>query len=361
MQTEPKHAYIAPITLGFIPADGDLIRGTVNGVEVSGNWAFNGVELFDSSENRICSVGFNGAQSILVVFLPSAPATDYELHLYRYIPAGIVQIPQRYVDGLEETTANANQALETATAAQNTANTAKSTADTAQNTANTAKSTADTAQNTANTAKSTANAIKPDWNETSKTSPKYIANRPCYYDLILSSGDWTIFWPTIPIDGTQLYKSRLENPEYGQLHIDENKTYVVSESLEKIVPIKIRKLENNQYMYGCAIGNLHLIAYLYDNITDMHGNPFPDTGGDWVYMNVPGNANYITIGKIKNQIIRVKELLSEELKMLDEKFIPNTIQRAGSDVIINSSTPDSTKKFKITVDDTGTISATEVT
>ena len=30
-------------------------------------------------------------------------------------------------------------------------------------------------------------------------------------------------------------------------------------------------------------------------------------------------------------------------------------------VIISSSTPDSTKKFKITVDDSGTISATEVT
>ena len=167
--------------------------------------------------------------------------------------------------------------------------------------------------------------------------------------------------PTIPIDGTQLYKSRLEIPQYGQLQIDENKTYVVRESLEKNVPIKIRKLENNQYMYGCAIGNLHLIAYLYDNITDIHGNPFPDTGGDWVYMHIPGNANYITIGKIKNQIIHIEELLSEELKMLDEKFIPHTIQRAGSDVIINSSTPDSTKKFKITVDDAGTISATEVT
>ena len=38
----------------------------------------------------------------------------------------------------------------------------------------------------------------------------------------------------------------------------------------------------------------------------------------------------------------------------------NQFQRIGDDVIINSSTPDSTKKFKITVDDTGTISATEV-
>ena len=33
----------------------------------------------------------------------------------------------------------------------------------------------------------------------------------------------------------------------------------------------------------------------------------------------------------------------------------------GNSVIVKSSTPDSTKKFKITVDDSGTISATEVT
>ena len=39
-----------------------------------------------------------------------------------------------------------------------------------------------------------------------------------------------------------------------------------------------------------------------------------------------------------------------------------TIYRIGKDgIIIGSSTPNSTKKFKITVDDTGTISATEVT
>ena len=39
----------------------------------------------------------------------------------------------------------------------------------------------------------------------------------------------------------------------------------------------------------------------------------------------------------------------------------NQFQRVEGDVIIHSSTQDSTKKFKITVDDTGTISATEVT
>ena len=46
---------------------------------------------------------------------------------------------------------------------------------------------------------------------------------------------------------------------------------------------------------------------------------------------------------------------------MDANFIPNTIQRVGDDVIVSSSTPDSSKKFKITVDDSGTISATEVT
>lgn len=47
---------------------------------------------------------------------------------------------------------------------------------------------------------------------------------------------------------------------------------------------------------------------------------------------------------------------TSEVKKLDEKFIPTV-----SSLVIKSSTADSTKKFKITVDDTGTISATEVT
>lgn len=47
------------------------------------------------------------------------------------------------------------------------------------------------------------------------------------------------------------------------------------------------------------------------------------------------------------------------IKTLDEKFIPDTIQRIGEDIILNSSTEGSNKKFKIFIDDSGTISATE--
>ena len=55
------------------------------------------------------------------------------------------------------------------------------------------------------------------------------------------------------------------------------------------------------------------------------------------------------------------KLIKETITPIDVNFIPNTIQRVGDDIIISSSTADSTKKFKITVDDSGTISATEVT
>lgn len=104
--------YVAPITLGFTPFYGDLIGGTVNGVDVNGQWENNGVELYKgalsvstySSISRplICSVRIRGKQAEVVVQSDSAPTTDYELHLYRYVPAGIVPIPQEFVEGLED-------------------------------------------------------------------------------------------------------------------------------------------------------------------------------------------------------------------------------------------------------------------
>ena len=138
---QSTNIYEAPITLGFTPLDGDLIRGTVNGVEVKGQWAerFKSASLYDVSNIAVkfCKILFRGEKAVISLERKSAPTADYELHLYRYVPASIVQIPQKYVEGLEETTANTNQALEKATAAQSTADTAKSTADAAQSTAET--------------------------------------------------------------------------------------------------------------------------------------------------------------------------------------------------------------------------------
>ena len=52
--------------------------------------------------------------------------------------------------------------------------------------------------------------------------------------------------------------------------------------------------------------------------------------------------------------------VTEEVKQLPDICIGENIQRVGDDIIIPSSTPDSTKKFKITVDDNGAITATEI-
>ena len=145
--------YEAPITLGFTPTDGDIIRGTINGVEVNGSWIgiSKHANLYRVGNRDVpfCAIGFHNEKAVIALKQNSAPTADYELHLYRYVPADIVRIPQEYVEGLEETTANANKALETATAAQ-------STATAAQSAANTAKSTAESAQNSADAAKSIA-------------------------------------------------------------------------------------------------------------------------------------------------------------------------------------------------------------
>ena len=102
--TSSKTYYDAPITLGFTPADGDLIRGTINGVEVNGRWIGGSkhASLYDNTDAPFCTIGFMGEKAVISLEQDSAPTTDYELHLYRYVPAGIVKIPKEYVEGLEE-------------------------------------------------------------------------------------------------------------------------------------------------------------------------------------------------------------------------------------------------------------------
>ena len=70
------------------------------------------------------------------------------------------------------------------------------------------------------------------------------------------------------------------------------------------------------------------------------------------------NSEYSTYATILNRDYIESFVVGDNTLLADR----TTIYRIGKDgIIIGSSTPDSIKKFKITVDDTGTISATEVT
>ena len=77
-----------------------------------------------------------------------------------------------------------------------------------------------------------------------------------------------------------------------------------------------------------------------------------DTGEPFVYR----AKSFGTLDTSASHTISVKTI-AETVTPMAEEFLPSDV----NELIMNSSTPDSTKKFKITVDDSGTISATEVT
>ncbi len=339
MPIGPKHTYIAPITFGFIPADGDLIRGTVNGVDVSGEWMFNGVSLLDSSENRICSVGFNGAQSVLVVDLPSAPTTDYELHLYRHVPAGIVQIPQRYVDGLEETTANANQAIETATAAQNTANTAKTAADDALTKKNGGISESVIGGSTIKAYGSEDLYATLDYQEL-----KFFRAPNAKLITRIGSDGYSVFGN---IDSKHIQISpSIDSSNIPYISVsakDEHITIDADGSITVVNPEKTFTLSANAVVIKRYTS--HGLKKFKITIGDDARPTFTDTSNPnntWT----PGDNLPTVTASDSGKFLRVSE---------------SGVWTAEEGMIINSSTPSSTKKFKITVDDTGTLSATEVT
>lgn len=65
-----------------------------------------------------------------------------------------------------------------------------------------------------------------------------------------------------------------------------------------------------------------------------------------IYTTLPGNSHDVAIS-----------VYDEAVKKIDKEYMPDDMDS----IILKSSTASSTKKFKITVDDSGTISATEVT
>ena len=290
--------YAAPITLGFTPTEGDLIGGTVNGVEVNGEWN-NGVSLYEGALDvstydsgggqRICGIGIIDGQALISVQSESAPTTDYELHLYRYTPADIVQIPQEYVEGLENVAADATAAKTAAETAQSTANNAKTTAETAQSTANSAKTTAETAQSTANNAKTTA--------------------------------------------------------ETAQSTANSAKT-----AAETAV-----KPDNNGYRYrfrSTSAVNPYTSIYIDDYAQNRSTQIFQseDTALTLLVTRDGGSSDASTVNN------------PATIKLLNNFGLSGNVVVDGVKAfIVPSSTPNSTKKFKITVNDAGAISATEVT
>ena len=124
------------------------------------------------------------------------------------------------------------------------------------------------------------------------------------------------------------------------LSIDEGKTYAVNwDGAEYKCICSISGEEGTR-----TLGNLSIIGMGHD------------TGEPFVYINIPDVViAFNTLDTAASHTISVKRT-EETVTPMAAEFFPSEI----NELIMNSSTAGSTKKFRITVDDSGTLKATEI-
>ena len=96
---------------------------------------------------------------------------------------------------------------------------------------------------------------------------------------------------------------------------------------------------------GHVLGNLSIMG-----AGDDTGEPFI-----YVYNTKQHAGQFTTLDTAASHTISVKTA-EEIVTPMAAEFLPSEV----NELIMNSSTPDSTKKFRITVDDSGTLKATEI-
>lgn len=233
---------------------------------------------------------------------------------------GIKKFPESCMP--DEVWSRISVAQDMAETAQNTANTATSTAQTAQSTANTAKTTADAAKTIADAAKTTAEEAQSTANE-AKTAA--IVKNPKNYLAALFSKKNNYEW--------------FETPMILSYHNTRGFFYKDSWSMDS--PLSIETMPSYFVCITSILqfGQVILLLSRYRKSSDNR----------W-------GVKGIALSEIHGICKVVSTLIAQNVS--EGLFLTLT---PVQDIELASSTPNSTKKFKITVDDSGTISATEVT
>ena len=278
----------------------------------------------------------------------------------------------------------ASKAQTTAEAAQTTAEAAQTTAEEAQTTANQAQTTANRAQTTADRAQTTASKCVQYEPQTLTDAQKTRArlnigatnnyndlkNRPCYFEATL------VYTDTADTAAGEFYYGNYVTSKTSPT-IEPGTQYFVNDKVALFSATEVMiKLTNSQVVSVYCIGNLQLLNQIgVENLQSIFGlysavstivSPklLSDNGLNFCVGRFTNNSNMTHYGTISKTSDQYSVYKVTDLKTLDEVLIPDSIARVADltqDVIISSSTEGSTKKFKITVDDTGAISATEVT
>lgn len=234
----------------------------------------------------------------------------------------------------------AQSAEERAHKAQITADAAKATADAAQSTAEAAQSTAEAAQSTADAAKATADSapfVKADLNKDA------IYNKKSH-----SSGTYIDLSGPNELAGSGYYKvsddlydaSRIKKIAYTIKYSSGAISDVITkDDISSIVYAEEDKsvfLYNNVFLVCKKTGTFHITVN-----TGRHTVIVSETGLYLKTFSFSNSYSFVNYLKITHSYDVAKSVYS--------------------DILLPSSTAGSSKQFRITVDDTGTLSATEVT
>ena len=186
------------------------------------------------------------------------------------------------------------------------------------------------------------NSIQPDWNQNDETKKDYIKNRPLYSESLIC----------VEISGTpfKLYKVSDKVPTGGIPSLYDSCSVYIKGQYGKS---EIEYVGDNIYITS----EVMVCVALDDNVqTDVDGSTIylPEKGTYFLSVGDRPVTGFALGANAEPEI--TWDGNAETIKTLDAKYIPEM-----GIITLLSSTADSTKKFKITVDDTGTIKATEVT
>ena len=275
----------------------------------------------------------------------------------------VVKIDEKYLPDTVATKSDVEVAQSTANNAQSTANNAQSTANNAQTRVNNAVSYAFSQKLTDEQKQLARTNIGAG---TSSFSGNYndLTNKPLSLNGLIQSntgttqidvldyttnGDTTICQTQYVFDtSSSIFKRLLSTRIIG--YRDNGYTVVYDKNLRPDWKFFDNVQINDVVYYGVGIGEN--ITTLKDKYLFISNGGFIIIKDSAITMENPIRYFKIEYGGAAQSI---------PIAYLSETFISPAIQRVGDDLILSSSTSGSTKKFKITVDDTGTLTATEVT
>lgn len=193
--------------------------------------------------------------------------------------------------------------------------------------------------------------VQTDWNQNDTTAKDYIKNRPGGYEE-----GFEITW-----DGDTTGKTLVAASADQGYALITDKILSQDDAIGATVEMsngRVRELDSSSVRQ--IDSNICIIA---DSIIAVSNAPasLPEEFGGFTF---PESGTYF----VYFDDMYPKSIKKISTHKFDEKYIPDSIARKAEldsritekEVILTSSTTDSTKKFKITVNDSGTLTATEI-